>query len=416
MRRTGWAFVLLLLWIPSGSSAQERPVEAADEQVAKTIEHRVAPGETLWSISRAYFGDPFMWRQILEANQDRIEQPEWIEPGLLLVIPGQAEPAGGSAAALAEVPGAAPSATAAEGRASESAGTADSEIRGIQVTTVPRGTTASRAPARPVRAEPTSPYGARTIFYTRTSGQRTTSARGSSRDRAGDAAVLLPAVPRDVFYTAGWLIPVGTEPEAMGTIVGFAGKDSGRIHERETVYPYDRIRLSLTDGATAREGDQFMTVTFGREIEHVGQVLLPTGVLTVTRQERDGVVAVLAEEYGRVDVGDHVVRLPSYPLRAGVSAAPTEDGPDGRIVTFQHDHLVQSLGSVAYIDLGEEAGIRVGDEFEVFAGARQNWDGDAIGRLQVVGVHADHSAARIIRLDAPLFVDGLRIHRVARMP
>jgi carboxyl-terminal processing protease len=57
------------------------------------LTHRVVPGDTLWDLSTTYFGQPWDWRRIAEANQGI--NPKRIEPGSEIRIPGEPEAAGG---------------------------------------------------------------------------------------------------------------------------------------------------------------------------------------------------------------------------------------------------------------------------------------------------------------------------------
>lgn len=63
-------------------------------------EHKVLPSDCLWSLARQYYGDPFQWRAIAEANPS-VKDPHWIYPGQVLLIPDlkPQEPAPASAAA-----------------------------------------------------------------------------------------------------------------------------------------------------------------------------------------------------------------------------------------------------------------------------------------------------------------------------
>ena len=47
--------------------------------------HEVVPGDTLWDISDAYLGTPWVWPSIWQDNQD-IENPHLIYPGDLIWI------------------------------------------------------------------------------------------------------------------------------------------------------------------------------------------------------------------------------------------------------------------------------------------------------------------------------------------
>jgi nucleoid-associated protein YgaU len=47
----------------------------------------VAPGETLESLARRFYGDPAQAGRIWEANRDRLRSPELVVPGMDLRLP-----------------------------------------------------------------------------------------------------------------------------------------------------------------------------------------------------------------------------------------------------------------------------------------------------------------------------------------
>jgi nucleoid-associated protein YgaU len=47
----------------------------------------VRRGDSLWTLSGRYLGDPNLWPRIFEANRGRIEDPDLISPGQRLDIP-----------------------------------------------------------------------------------------------------------------------------------------------------------------------------------------------------------------------------------------------------------------------------------------------------------------------------------------
>jgi len=49
--------------------------------------HIVQPGETLGSIAAQYYGNFSQWQKILDANQDSLQKPEQLKPGMRLKIP-----------------------------------------------------------------------------------------------------------------------------------------------------------------------------------------------------------------------------------------------------------------------------------------------------------------------------------------
>ena len=71
------AAVLALLILPSFAVGQE-PVGT----------HTVVKDDTLWDLAQRYYSNPFEWRVIWNANRDVVEDPNWIYPAEVIVIPG----------------------------------------------------------------------------------------------------------------------------------------------------------------------------------------------------------------------------------------------------------------------------------------------------------------------------------------
>lgn len=377
MIRRAALVVAIALATPAVVYAQETPTQTADSR-----EHTVVAGETLWSIARQYYGSPFEWRRIFEANRSTVANEHWIEPGQQLMIPGAATSMAAAAGSDAVAP--------------------------------PR--TTPRETSRPIpQTRSSERVPGRTVFYPRGSSSDSEPAGARFTSRATDAAVLLRAVPHDVFYSAGWLVGEEEVPgEIVGRTIELADDQSGRV-ERLSVLPFERVRVEI-DGALPQVGEQLLVIRRGRSIKDIGDVIIPTGILTVSRHEESGVVAVLSNEYDRVQLGDWVMPLPSLTIEPGVVAQPATGDMTGHIVSFRVNKEVQSLGDIVYLSMGLGEGVRIGDEFLVYADPDSGWEGDIIGRMQIIGVRADQSIARIVDLEAPLFEEGLSVHLVARMP
>ena len=78
------AGVILSLAASSGAQA----VQLAGNAVAAAVtKHQIARGETLWGLSNKYYGDPFKWGRIYNANVDKISNPDRIYPNDEINIP-----------------------------------------------------------------------------------------------------------------------------------------------------------------------------------------------------------------------------------------------------------------------------------------------------------------------------------------
>ncbi len=57
------------------------------EKAALPCEHMVRTGDNLWKLSLRYYGTGTKWKQILEANKDKLKKADHLEPGTVLTIP-----------------------------------------------------------------------------------------------------------------------------------------------------------------------------------------------------------------------------------------------------------------------------------------------------------------------------------------
>jgi hypothetical protein len=96
-------------------------------------------------------------------------------------------------------------------------------------------------------------------------------------------------------------------------------------------------------------------------------------------------------------------------MTAGRVAREVSGGSEARIMGFAGTQGLNDLGHVAFLDLGSGDGVTVGDEFVLYSAAV----GAPEGRLQVVGVSGNTSAARILSMVDDVFRQGVVV-RLAR--
>lgn len=69
---------------PSAGTSAAPPTDPAPGAVRM---HVVQRGETLWTISKRYYGNGREWRKIYAANRNRIKNPSDVPVGIKLIIP-----------------------------------------------------------------------------------------------------------------------------------------------------------------------------------------------------------------------------------------------------------------------------------------------------------------------------------------
>ena len=331
-------------------------------------QHVVVVGNTLWDLAATFYGDPFQWPRIYEANTDRIEDPHWIYPGQIFLIPD----ADGNLIEVRVVAG----------------------DPGLEPNLPPSGGAASTQATR----EPE-----RTKFWPDT--------LTAARARAAALDQWL-AVPEAIFYGAPF-IDYGAGHDALGRIVGFEGAEEAR-NPRAALAMYDRVVLDM-EGEWPGPGTRLQAYSLDAAREGLeGWVATPTAVVTLLHRTPDGgAVGRVDAMYDDLFQGDYVRPLPVYSGSPGVSATPTPDGPVATVLGFARQHELHQPGNFLFLDLGASDGIGVGDEFIVDLGGPEAL---VEGRAQVVSVQDEVSTARITMIRNPVFLPGLQMRMDRRMP
>ena len=227
-----------------------------------------------------------------------------------------------------------------------------------------------------------------------------------------------PVVRQGDFYRASFVArqnevrPAGRVAEVVSpTVVPIARQPMIRL--------YDKVYVKMEPGAQARIGDRMQFIRPGREVRPHGNVYEPMGIATVAALEDGVATVVVVRLFDVVEPGHWVVPVERFPIRAGARPERAQ-GPQGTILTFGEPHPVQSPGEIAILDLGRQAGVREGDEFEVYMPrTERDWGTRPeipVARLQVVKVTEGTASARITSIDQPAVAVGLPVRRVARMP
>lgn len=302
------AALLIGLLLPVASPAQEASPDSAQAK------HEVRKGDTLWDLAQRYLEDPFNWPEIYEANREKIEDPHWIYPGQMFLIPPH---------------------LLKEGMVEEVA---------VQP--------AAEAPP----AEPRER--GRTVFYPR---EEEGGAEGTTL--LTDEARNPPPVRAHEHYAATWLSGASM-PDFRGTIREVLGSTrEGKLPD--AALPYHRVHIEYESAPRPSVGDELLSVRVDRSVDGHGSIIQPTGRMTVERTSEDAVVATVTSALDRLRVGNRILPLDGFRPVDDPEYVEVSDGLEGAIVAFRSARDFPQIRSEVYLDIGAADGVRVGDEFVV---------------------------------------------------
>jgi len=350
------------LVMPGSTSAQDLPPRGQQSppppQVVppQTGEHLVVNGNTLWDLAQQFYGNPYDWRRIWEANRDRVENPDLIYPGQLLLIPDQ-----------------------------------DGNLVEVMVSPGNAGEPTMPEP-QPVRAEME-----RTMWFP---------VEESARDYE-QLRDLVPAVSQQVVEGAPFVVSTSGEG-VVGTVTGFGGGSETRI-TRESARRFDRLFVDL-NGSVA-PGTRLQAYRVGPLVEGFGHVAEPTAVIEVQAMAGDRPVVEVVRVYGRLLEGDLIRAIDDYDLEPGVFPTRVADGNSVTVVGYANAESYLE-GQGAYLFVPTPTDVSIGDEYEV----RLPGSGSAEGVFQIVHIGSDYSTARIINLRTAVFEQGVEATLSRKMP
>lgn len=301
--------------------------EGVDDQGRTGRLHTVARGDTLWDLSAAYLGTPWVWPSVWTDNDD-IANPHLILPGDKIWI------------------------TATEMRV-----VTDAEAESFLAPVVVEAPVAAEFDALPVEEIPPL----------------------AALETSDEAATL------DAFPVA---IP-GQEPTSMESnrqitvasreMMGFLSAEtlagSSTLVESKAERTYlstgDPVVAGIGEGDT-EVGDQFTIFNLVEEVRDVetnrvlGQHVEILGWIEIKELTGDTSIGEIRQAYAGIPRGSKIVARENLPRRVTVRTTP--DAIEGHVVFLPYSRTVMADGGYVYLNRGEFHGVEVGSELEVFDG------------------------------------------------
>jgi LysM repeat protein len=368
-----------LLALAAGALA----AQSLDAQEAQPRTHTVVRGDNLWDLSQRYLGNAFLWPEIYRLNRDVVEDPHWIYPGEVLRLPGDS---------------------------------------GIVIAQVPPG--AEQPPAaQPPAAQPPVDPAAPTVFTRR---QRTGTVAPVN---VGDPVGVINDVPAPTVRAGEVLVAPYVDreggPRGFGRILK-SGDLTGvaQATDRYRFQAYDRVFIAPPVGFVAPEGERYLSVRLGPILEDQGQIIIPTGIVEITKAPRSDFAAVakIVRAFDEISAEDRLIPLDTTGVGTTVRPLRVADGPSTTIRWIAGEFVLPNVQNFVVLAVSSRNGVRMGDEFLIYKPSPKPEDGALrdpeipIAKAQVVRSTPYGVTAVILGQEQPAIKEGMSARVVARMP
>jgi len=357
------------------------------QEPAQPPTHTVVRGDNLWDLSQKYLGNPFLWPEIYRLNRDVVEDPHWIYPGEILRLPGEAVPT------VSQLPA------------------------GVQ----PPPPTAQ--PVAPTAPTPVNPNALEPSVFTRVvSGAGPTG--GAFIEPGVVNAAPAPTVRAGEVIAAPYVDREGG-PRGFGRILksgDLAGIAQASV--KGSFQAYDRVFILPPVGQIAPEGERYLAYKLGPILEDQGQIVIPTGILEVTREARSGTAAaaLVVRAFNELSATDRLIPMDTSGIGTIARPQRVANGPSTVIKWVYGEPVLPSVGNFVVLGVTSRQGVRMGDEFIIYLPPPKPDEGQLadpeilISKAQVVRATPFGVTAVVVGQQQPAIKEGMAARVTARMP
>ncbi|MGB9892927.1 MAG: hypothetical protein ACPLRA_00830 [Candidatus Saccharicenans sp.] len=176
---------------------------------------------------------------------------------------------------------------------------------------------------------------------------------------------------------------------------------SEREEERAMMVDSDTFYINKGKEEGIEIGQMFLAVEIGQQIPKLGYVSQKKGKVRVIRLEDHMSVAKVEKSCGDVRVGNYLIPFEEKQTVIGKdqgydNSLKTGESLEGRVIYLDTDFNIVSSGHWALINVGENQGLKVGQQMTIFRQKKPNFPREAIGNLVVIDVQKNTSTVRIL--------------------
>jgi hypothetical protein len=228
------------------------------------------------------------------------------------------------------------------------------------------------------------------------------------------------AVTEGDFYRSGMLLPL-SELGPRGIVVDAGMPQNLEAPLIELTHRYERIFVSHPDGEPPEPGDRILLSRIEDRVRPYGRIVRPTGVAVIVAVHEEVSTAVITHVFDRIQVGNTASGLEFFEMERGVFAQAAPAGPEGELVALLDAQPVPGVGDYGFINVGRDQGLVIGDEFELYIGARRSRMGyrvpdEPVAEGRVVRVTERTATLRLFKQHHPAISVGMPVRLVRKMP
>jgi hypothetical protein len=188
---------------------------------------------------------------------------------------------------------------------------------------------------------------------------------------------------------------------------------------------YEPVMIAPPVGAAPPARQLYLAYKLGPFIEEFGQIVIPTGIVEVTRTPQTG-EATVARVLKKFGVVRRDQRLIAYDSSAGVvrgAPLPVLNGRMGTVRWILNQPVLPTFQSYLVLDLKRSEGVNTGDQIELYLPRQRPTETQSltipeisIGRAQVLRVTPFGATAIITAQEQPKIEEGTSVRVSAKMP
>ncbi len=361
-----------------------RPValRAQEPSTQLPATHTVKRGDTLWDIAKLYLGDSYLWPEIYRLNTGTIEDPHWIYPGEVLKLPGT------TARVVAVTPPSTPAVTPPAAVTPETFPPPAPETPRPLTITAPREVAAAPEPLQATQPPRT-------------------------------------AVRIGEFAAAPWVDEPGG-PRGSGYIMEGRDLPGVATDDRSRMNLFDAVLVAPPVGAVAPEHELYLAYRYGPLIEDFGQIIIPTGIVEITRSPRNGEAAIgrVVKMFEAVQANQRLVAYDTAGANVTGAPSPISGGHSGKVRWIAPNlPVLPRIQNYVVVDIARRDSVHTGDRIELYEPRQKPREGTTlaipevwIASAQVLRVTPYGATAIITSQEQPKIQQGTSARIAAKMP